>query len=84
MVKEGLDIKSLSQELRLIELRLTFPHPTTVKGVRSFLGHAGWCYGDDDGSGVGNDDEAVAVSGVPVDRSHVHTHDHDGSEAPDE
>ncbi|GJW71382.1 hypothetical protein Tco_0128299 [Tanacetum coccineum] len=25
----------------------------------------------------------VAVSGVPVDRSHVHTHDHDGSEAPD-
>ncbi|GJU54195.1 hypothetical protein Tco_1227909 [Tanacetum coccineum] len=26
----------------------------------------------------------VAVSGVPVDRSHVHTHDHDGSEAPDE
>ncbi|GJR22796.1 hypothetical protein Tco_0971323 [Tanacetum coccineum] len=27
---------------------------------------------------------AVAVSGVPGDRSHVHTHDHDGSEAPDE
>ncbi|GKG29037.1 hypothetical protein Tco_0416402, partial [Tanacetum coccineum] len=27
---------------------------------------------------------AIAVSGVPVDRSHVHTHDHDGSEAPDE
>ncbi|GJV63418.1 hypothetical protein Tco_1474246 [Tanacetum coccineum] len=26
----------------------------------------------------------IAVSGVPVDRSHVHTHDHDGSEAPDE
>ncbi|GKG23026.1 hypothetical protein Tco_0388329 [Tanacetum coccineum] len=27
---------------------------------------------------------AVAVSGVPEDRSRVHTHDHDGSEAPDE
>ncbi|GKD24264.1 hypothetical protein Tco_1230478, partial [Tanacetum coccineum] len=26
----------------------------------------------------------IAVSGVPVDRSHVHTHDHDGYEAPDE
>ncbi|GJU79732.1 reverse transcriptase domain-containing protein [Tanacetum coccineum] len=40
-----LDIKSPNRELRSIELRLTFiaklPHPTTVKGVRSFLGHAG-------------------------------------------
>ncbi|GJW30546.1 hypothetical protein Tco_0047421 [Tanacetum coccineum] len=27
---------------------------------------------------------AVAMSGVPGDRSRVHTHDHDGSEAPDE
>ncbi|GJU35228.1 hypothetical protein Tco_1183582 [Tanacetum coccineum] len=27
---------------------------------------------------------AVAVSGVPGDRSHVHTHDHDGSNLPDE
>ncbi|GJU36296.1 hypothetical protein Tco_1184650 [Tanacetum coccineum] len=33
---------------------------------------------------VGVVNRAVAVSGVPGDRSRVHTHDHDVSEAPDE
>nr|GEZ80036.1 retrovirus-related Pol polyprotein from transposon 17.6 [Tanacetum cinerariifolium] len=48
MVKEGIVLgnkiskKGIEVDKAKIEVILTLPHPTTVKGIRSFLGHAGF------------------------------------------
>nr|GEZ34417.1 reverse transcriptase domain-containing protein [Tanacetum cinerariifolium] len=49
MVKEGIVLghkiskKGIEVDKAKIEVISKLPHPTTVKGTRSFLGHAGFC-----------------------------------------
>ncbi|GJV83395.1 reverse transcriptase domain-containing protein [Tanacetum coccineum] len=50
MVKEGIVLghkiskKGIEVDKAKIDVIAKLPHPTTVKGIRSFLGHAGFCH----------------------------------------